>query len=176
MKRLIFFVLLFSSINCYSQIDSVNVQMNHHIDSVNVQMNYQTPKSYQISKNKKLNSLKLIGIYTASILLNGIGDGLNDNNHKTTGHILNSLSIGVLVVSPFLLDYDKKKWYWYLATYTSLRIGLFDIAYNSTRGLPFGYSGTTSPSDKCYNSMHVSPTIPRSVFFALGIYIPITKL
>lgn len=163
MKRLIFFVLLFSFINCYSQTDSVNVQVN-----------YQPPKHYHTSK--KLNNLKLIGIYTASILLNGIGDGLNDSNHKTTGHILNSLSIGLLVSSPFLLDYDKKKWYWYLATYTSLRIGLFDIAYNSTRGLPFGYSGTTSPSDKCYNSMHVNPTIPRSVFFVLGISIPITKL
>jgi|BarGraIncu00222A_1022003.scaffolds.fasta_scaffold02328_3 hypothetical protein len=163
MKRLIFLVLLFSSINCYSQTDSVNVQINYH-----------TPKNYHSAK--KLNNLKLIGIYTASILLNGIGDGLNDNNHKTVGHLLNGLSIGALISSPFLLDYDKKKWYWYLATYTSLRIGLFDIAYNSTRGLPFGYSGMTSPTDKFYNSMHLNPTIPRSVFFALGISIPITEL
>jgi len=163
MKRLIFLILIFLSINCYSQTDSVNVQIN-----------YQTPKNYHSSK--KLNNLKLIGIYTASILLNGIGDGLNDNNHKTAGHLLNGLSIGVLISSPFLLDYDKEKWYWYLATYTSLRIGLFDIAYNSTRGLPFGYSGMTSPTDKFYNSMHLNPTIPRSVFFALGISIPITKL
>jgi len=166
MKRLILLVLLFSFINCYSQTDSVNVQMD-----------YQAPKSCRSSKKlNNLNNLKLIGVYTASILLNGIGDGLNDSRHKTSGHFLNSLSIGVLVVSPFLLDYDKDKWYWYLATYISLRIGLFDIAYNSTRRLPFGYSGTTSPSDKVYNSMHVTPIVPRSIFFALGISIPITKL
>lgn len=163
MKRLIFLVLLFSSINCHSQTDSVNVQIDYH-----------TKKNYH--RAKKLNNIKLIGIYTASILLNGIGDGLNDNKHKTTGHILNGLSIGALISSPFLLDYDKKKWYWYLATYTSLRIGLFDIAYNSTRGLPFSYSGMTSTSDKFYNYMHINPTIPRTVFFALGIYIPITEL
>lgn len=164
MKRLIFLILLFSFINSYSQTDSVKVQVN-----------YQLPKDYHTSNNK-LNNLKLIGIYTASIILNGIGDGLNNSHRKTTGHIINSLSIGLLVASPFLLDYDKNKWYWYLATYISLRIGLFDIAYNLTQGLPFGYSGTTSPSDKLYNSIHINPTIPRSVFFVLGIAIPITKL
>ena len=163
MKRLIFFVLLFSSINCYSQVDSVNVQVS-----------YQTPKSYHTPK--KFDNLKLIGIYTASILLNGIGDGLNDSNHKTAGHILDSISIGLLLASPFLLDYDKKKWYWYFATYVSLRVGLFDIAYNTTRGLPFGYSGTTSPTDRFYNSVGINPTIPRSVFFVLGITIPLAKL
>ena len=155
MKRLIFLVLLFSFINCYSQTDSVNVRIS-----------YQTPEN--LHSSEKLNNLKLIGIYTASILLNGIGDGLNDSDHKTTGHIINSLSIGLLVASPFLLDYDKRKWYWYLATYISLRIGLFDIAYNLTQGLPFGYSGTTSPTDKLYSSMHINPTIPRSVFFCFG--------
>ena len=163
MKSLIFFVLLFWSINCYSQTDSVNVRIS-----------YQTPEN--LHSSEKLNNLKLIGIYTASVLLNGIGDGLNDSDRKTTGHIINSLSIGLLVASPFLLDYDKNKWYWYLATYISLRIGLFDIAYNLTQGLPFGYSGTTSPTDKLYSSMHINPTIPRSVFFVLGIAIPITKL
>lgn len=163
MRKISFLVLLFSFMNCYSQTDSVDVLRNYH-----------KTKNYQSSK--KLNNIKLIGIYTTSILLNAIGDGLNDSKRKTVGHFFNGLSIGVLVSSPFLLDYDKKKWYWYLATYTSLRIGLFDIAYNSTRGLPFDYSGITSPSDRSYNAMHINPTIPRTVTFALGIYIPITKL
>jgi len=120
--------------------------------------------------------LKVIGIYTASIILNGIGDGLNNSNRKTAGHVINALSIGMLVASPFLMDYDKKKWYWYFATYTSLRIGLFDWTYNMTRKLPFGYVGTTAPTDKFYKILVLNPNIPRPIFLSLGIVIPLTKL
>jgi len=82
----------------------------------------------------------------------------------------------MLVASPFLMDYDKKKWYWYFATYTSLRIGLFDWTYNMTRKLPIGYVGTTAPTDKFYNILVINPNIPRPIFLSLGIVIPLTKL
>jgi len=149
--------MIFLTINVYSQQDSLDTQ------------------TYS-NKHKKHADLKTIGIYAASIILNGIGDGLNNSNHKTAGHVINALSIGMLVSSPFLMDYDKKKWYWYLATYTSLRIGLFDSSYNLTQKLPLRYIGTTSPTDMFYDFLGLDPMIPRPLFLGIGIVIPLTKL
>lgn len=91
---------------------------------------------------------KLIGMYTGSIILNAVGDGLNDNDVKTWGHLCNAGSIGLLVASPFIVDYERNKWYIYALTYTSLRISLFDPVYNTTRGLPINYKGNSSLWDK----------------------------
>jgi len=150
-------LIVFLAANAYSQSDSLDTQT-------------------MSNKHKKYDNLMTVGIYAASIILNGVGDGLNNSNHKTAGHVVNALSIGMLVASPFLMDYDKKKWYWYLLTYTSLRIGLFDSTYNLTRKLPIGYTGTTSPTDKFYNFLGLDPAIPRPLFLGIGIVIPLTKL
>ena len=137
-------------------------------------------------RNERLEWVKVIGLYTAAIVLNGIGDGLNgegealkstrQTDYKTWGHVCNAASIGLLVASPFLIDYDTKKWYWYMASYVSLRIGLFDVAYNLTRGLPVGYTGTTSSTDKAYNLLNINPLVTRSAFFVIGLSIPIADL
>lgn len=108
--------------------------------------------------------------------MNGIGDGLNNSNRKTIGHVINAISIGILLSSPFILDFERTKWYWYLASYISLRIGLFDSTYNLTRELPFFSTGTTSPSDKLYNILGINPAIPRPIFLTVGITIPFWKL
>jgi hypothetical protein len=158
MKKTLLISVLLITISAYSQVDSLQVPTNINI------------------KQKRQDELKLIGFYAASIILNGVGDGLNNSNHKTAGHVINALSIAMLVTSPFFIDYNKKKWYWYLATYTSLRIGLFDSAYNLTRELPFGYVGTTSPTDKFYNLIGLNPILPRPLFLGIGITIPLTKL
>lgn len=153
-------------------------------DSLNKYLDY----SITSRKIKKGNTewIKVIGLYTAAVVLNGIGDGLNGKgeelngivktDYKTWGHVFNAASIGLLVASPFLINYDTKKWYWYLASYTSLRIGLFDVAYNLARGLPIDYTGVTSSTDIAYNILKINPMYVRSAFFAIGFTIPIAAL
>lgn len=123
-------------------------------------------------------SIKVIGVYTLSIGLNAVGDALNDNGEKTWGHVSNATSYGLLLAAPFVLDIDKNKWAWYLASYISLRIALFNPIYNSVRGLPIGYYGTSSISDQ-FMQWTKPPTgiqmFGRSVFFGIGIAIPINE-
>jgi hypothetical protein len=123
---------------------------------------------------QKNEPLKVIGVYTAAIVLNAVGDGLNDEGTKGWGHACNAASIGLLLSSPFIINYDRKKWYWYLASYTSLRIGLFDYTYNTTRGLPLNYIGGTSTWDQVLGKLNPPSTyLLRGVFFTVGISIPI---
>ena len=175
MKKLFFISIIFLSVNAYAQVDSLNNTNTNYsqVDSLN---NTNINTNTNSNKHKKQGDLKVIGIYAASIILNGIGDGLNNSNNKTVGHIVNALSISMLLISPFLMEYDKKKWYWYLATYTFLRIGLFDFTYNLTRKLPLEYIGTTSLTDKFYNFVGLNPYILQPITVGIGIVIPITKL
>lgn len=118
---------------------------------------------------------KVVVIYSTSIILNGIGDGLNDSGNKTMGHVFNAGSIGVLLSSPFILKYDDK-WYKYILSYTFIRIGLFDVTYNMTRHLPYNYTGSTSVTDKFYNRMGGQPTFVRFTGFVVGISLPLNSI
>ena len=119
---------------------------------------------------------KVIAVYSGSIILAAAGDALNNSHEKGWGHLCNAASAGLLVVSPFIIKYEKSKWLYYLATYTSLRIAMFDCSYNTTRGLPLNYVGTTSTWDKVQKKNPVDPIISKSVFLSLGIAIPLYKL
>lgn len=122
-------------------------------------------------------SVKVISIYTGSILLNAIGDGLNDSGSKEWGHACNAASIGLLLTSPFIIDYNKSKWGYYLASYTTLRIALFDPAYNLTRGLPVTYIGNTSLWDKGLQKMKPPEGFiaGRGLSLIIGVSIPIKE-
>ena len=78
----------------------------------------------QLSAQKR-DAWKIITIYTSSIGLDAIGDRLNDSGTKTWGHVCNATSIGILLTSPFIIDYDKSKWGYYLTSYVALRIAFF---------------------------------------------------
>ena len=56
---------------------------------------------------QKSEAWKVIGIYSSSIVLNAVGDGLNNSGEKQWGHLCNAASIGLLLTSPFVIDYDK---------------------------------------------------------------------
>jgi len=159
-KTLLLFTLLSFSINCFSQL----------------QKDTSSVVNLHLVKQEKSEKWKVIALYSGSIILNGIGDGLNESSHKTAGHLFNAASIGALLLSPVLLNYKKDNWIWYILTYTCLRAALFDISYNLTRNLPFNYTGSTSISDKVYNSLRVSPIYPRTIFLVVGFAIPLTKL
>jgi len=129
-------------------------------------------------------AVKTIAVYTTSIVLGGIGDGLNDGiigdkSYKPLGHALNATSVGILLVSPFILDYNRKNMVWYLASYLSINIGLFDISYNAARGLPIGYVGNSCLYDKFWRATK-SPeswiVFKDAFFITIGIMIPINEL
>lgn len=119
---------------------------------------------------------KVIGLYSAAIICNGIGDGMNNTHNKTMGHIFNAASIGLLVASPFVVKYDQKKWYWYLLTYTSLRLALFDATYNVTTKQPIDFVGTTAITDKLYRAVGVGYDVSKSLGFVFGLTIPLRLL
>jgi len=123
-------------------------------------------------------SVKVISVYAGSIILEAVGDGLNDDGQKEWGHLCNALSAGVLLASPFIIDYEKNKWGWYLTSYVCLRISLFDPIYNASRGLPLTYIGSTSFWDKSLQQLAPPDGLlfGRGVTFVIGVSILINEL
>lgn len=131
----------------------------------------------QPQKEKIPQWVKVTTIYTASIVLDAVADATRDDGNKQLSHALEAASVGVLLASPFVVDYDKSKWGWYLTSYVSLRVAIFDPSYNLARGLPLNYNGTTSGWDKTLSTMPGGfKTFGRSVFFIVGFSVPINEL
>lgn len=121
--------------------------------------------------------VKITTIYTASIVLDAMADAQRDEGNKPLSHALEAASVGVMLASPFIIDYDKSKWGWYLTSYVTLRVALFDPTYNISRVLPLSYNGTTSAWDKTLAPMPAGfKTFGRSVFFIVGFSVPINEL
>jgi hypothetical protein len=159
MKKLLFITLI-SLIGIIGQAQ----QFNNYVKA---------NKPEKIIKNE---ALKTILLYSGSIILNGIGDGLNNSNHKTWGHTCNAASIGVLLASPFIIHYDKSKWYGYILDYTFLRYSLFDASYNLANGQRFDYIGTTAGTDRIF---HKAPagfrSFSKGISLTVGIFLPINN-
>lgn len=169
-----------------SDINQLNLDLNFStIDAqplVNLSLQREETYEYdayierlRLNKKKKLDRVKVIGLYSAAIILNGIGDGLNNTHQKTMGHIFNAASIGVLLTTPFFVDYDTKKWYWYLLTYTSLRVTLFDAAYNVTTKQPIDFIGSTAITDKIYKMADIYGA-SKAMGLVVGLTIPLRIL
>ena len=45
---------------------------------------------------QKKEALKVISLYSGSIILDAVGDGLNDSGHKAWGHLCNAGSVGAV--------------------------------------------------------------------------------
>ena len=121
---------------------------------------------------------KVILLFSSAVILEAIGDGLYDDGRKELGKLFQATSVGLLVASPFILNVDKSKWYWYLLSYTTMRMVLFDPAYNLTRGLHMGYVGNTSYWDKDIQVFDPPPGMKiwgHSVMFIFAISIPINN-
>jgi len=139
---------------------------------LSAQKRYESAKRY--NSTKKYEAVKIISTYASSIVLDAMGDGLNDSNHKNWGHLCNAASVGILLTSPFIIDYDKNKWGYYLTSYVALRVALFDYTYNTTRDLPLNYIGNSSYWDKGMQKLNPPDTyMIRGVYFILGVAIPI---
>jgi hypothetical protein len=128
---------------------------------------------------QKKDAWRTIGIYSGSIVFNAMGDGFKDSGRKELGHFCNAVSISFLVISPFLMDYQKDKWWAYPITYGFLRIAYFDWTYNASRGLPYNYIGNSSIWDKYFMQQIKPPdgfAAGRGVAFIIGISVPLNTL
>ena len=133
-------------------------------------------KLYKPQKEEMREGLKVIGVYTASIIFDAMADGYRDEGNKQLSHALEAASIGTLVASPFIIKYERDKWGWYIGTYACLRYTFFDYTYNVTRGLPLSYRGTTSVYDEILGKAppeYINFT--KYVSFVVGVSIPLDK-
>ena len=127
---------------------------------------------------QKKNAWKTIAIYSGSIITEAIGDGLYDNGQKTLGKSVQAISFSFVLISPFIMNYDKSKWYLYPITYGFLRIAYFDWTYNITRGLPLTYCGNTSLWDKFIYKFQSADAFAmgRVVAISVGISLPLSYI
>ena len=101
------------------------------------------------NKQENRNKWARIGLLTSSIMFNAVGDGLYDEGNKLVAKSFRAASIGSLLVIPIASgSINKKKAFKYGLSYSLMRVGLFDITYNATRGLPLTYMGITSIYDR----------------------------
>jgi len=122
--------------------------------------------------------MRILIIYTVSILLAAIADACMDSGGKLIGHSAETVSIFILLIVPFVQKY-KGGWGWYIAAYLFLRIGMFDIVYNITRGLPITYHDITSFWGMIlglFNPPVIAELFGRAIFLFAGIIIPIQQI
>jgi hypothetical protein len=119
-------------------------------------------------------ALKTILVYSGSILLNGVGDGLIYNHHKNWGYACNTLSIGTLIASPLVIKYDKHKWYGYILDYAFLRYTLYDSGYNITNGDKYQYLLVNDRIDKMFRKAPAGMrSFDKVITLIVGISLPI---
>lgn len=113
-------------------------------------------------------------MYSGSIALNAVGDGLNDSGHKGWGHAANAVSISLLIFEPIINSNSELKWYHRVATYSFIRFGLFDYTYLGVRGLPLNTIGSSSLTDKLIQKIKPPDNLlfGRAAFFCVGLSIP----
>lgn len=161
--------------NFSDSLHNVEYKLNNTLNKSEAPNSDSNLEQLRLAHKNKLDKWKVVGLYSAAIILNGIGDGLNNTNSKTMGHIFNAASIGVLLSTPFLINYNKNKWYWYVLTYTSLRVTLFDAAYNVTTKQPINFIGSTAITDKIYKKLEIYG-VPKAMGLAVGLTIPLRLL
>ena len=132
--------------------------------------------STEAQRPSQKESIKTLALFTTSIVLSAVGDGLNDSGNKTLGHALNATSTGLLLTSPFILSPQKDNWLWYIASYSFIRASIFDASYNLSRGLPLTYVGNSSLWDKALGATKSPPgaiIFGKSLCLIVGFSIPI---
>jgi len=106
-------------------------------------------------------------------MFNAVGDGMYDNGNKLISKSFRAASIGSLLIIPIASgSINKKKAFKYGLSYGLMRVGLFDITYNKTRGLPLTYMGTTSLYDRAIGGsppLIISATRMTSIWISIEL-------
>lgn len=122
--------------------------------------------------------MRVLVVYLVSIVLAALADGCMDGGMKMVGHSTEALSVLALLILPFIHRY-RDGWGWYLLAYICLRIGMFDLIYNVTRGLPLTYHGVTSLWDALlgwFNPPMWAELFGRAIFLFTGVMIPLQNI
>lgn len=161
MKRL-FLLLIFIPVVSFGQTDSSFIP------------SYKANSNIQLKPQHKTYRGRTILLFATSIILDAVGDALNDSGEKEVGHVCAAASVATLLTVPFLTNVDKKKWYIYALSYTSLRMGLFDPSYNVARGVDINYIGCTCSTDKTMRANNIQSNLfARGFFVGVGIALPL---
>lgn len=125
-------------------------------------------------------SVKVLTVHLTSITLNAVGDAfIVQDYNRQYAHVMRATALGLEMIGPFLIEPDMDNWWVYLASYVSLRIAIFDPIYNLSRDLPWNYRHDASYWDLAVNQFNPPAGIEvfgRSVFFIIGVTIPISEL
>ena len=117
-----------------------------------------------------------LGMFTTSIALNAVGDGLNTAGNKDLGHLCNALSIGVTLSIPLIIDIKKDEWYWYLLEYSFIRFATFDYIYNLSAGNEWSYYGNSHKYDQFFGGQNkYGLAIMKGTVLMIGISINFQK-
>ena len=122
---------------------------------------------------------KVLATFTATIALDAAADAYRDEGNKTTSHLLEAASVGTMLGGLVWSEPEIEELPWLVASYISLRIGMFDPVYNGVRGLPWNYHGTTSFYDGIWNEVNPpanAELFGRAVFLTMGVAIPLQVL
>ena len=169
---IVFFLFLSNSFSQNREIHRTPMDSSHYASY------FETPEdsldSIPIIHSSFRNRVAPIILFASSIALDAIGTGLVIRGQKPLGHAVRGLSIATLFSTPFISTIDKKKWWVYAISYTSLRVAFYDPILNLTvpdhlnRG---GYS-LTDP----YWNQHRADWWSRSFFIGVGVFIPLDLL
>jgi len=121
--------------------------------------------------------LGIIAYHLGTVALGSTADGLYDEGHKEWAHALHALEVGALISGPFIFKIKLNEAGWYIVSYGALRFATFDLGYNTVRGLPPLYNGSTSWYDQTMSKMPDHGEVwVKSISFTLGIAIPFNEL
>lgn len=94
-------------------------------------------KAQDSTKQSRKGRWMQYALFTAAIVSNAAGDGLNSRVHYESGHALNALSIGCMLAVPFV---SKPNWK-LPVSYILIRYALFDGFYNYGAARSINYRG-----------------------------------
>ena len=134
-----------------------------------------------VSRDRKVISqpAKVIICFSGSIITGALSDAMRDEGRKPLSHLYQAASISFMLPLPYFYKVEPGSFGWYLASYCCIRFGLFDLIYNSARGLPLGYVGRTSVYDNTIRKFDPPESMlmcGRALVLSVGIKIPIDHL
>jgi hypothetical protein len=181
MKKILIILITFLCVNLNAQL----LEQNNSYSSNKIQEDNFRALTVEERNPYFPNPTHVLTANILSITLQAVGDGLRDkaweyHNPKLSkwGHLANAGSVASLLVVPLGQGFDFYDWCWYVASYTLLRIAIFDPIYNMTRGLPWDYRGQSSNWDMLLNRTLKAPDgefMIRVVAFSVGFSVPIQE-
>ena len=120
---------------------------------LNQQIRSTTPIVYTSKNIPDAWNITLIAV--SATLVEAVGDALSDMgqingnpDYKVFGKTFQAASLGAHYLYFPVLKNSETSWLWIPLIESFWRFILFDMTYNLTRGLPFGFIGNTSIYDK----------------------------